>query len=71
MKATLKELSNAPAGEIDPSITPRFENVQSAADMKSILDDCARYALASDFAMQAMDIVWQMMLKEERSNDPH
>lgn len=70
MKAALKELSNAPADQIDPSIIPRFENVQSAADMKAILDECAHSALASDFAMQAMDLVWRLMIKEEQSNDP-
>lgn len=69
----LLQLSKAPPGQraqIDESITPRLLGligkgaaVQALA-LKDILDDCAYAALASDFAMMAMDATWRMAQKE-------
>lgn len=65
----LKLLSEAPDGQIDKIITPRFlpligkPRAEVAVEMKKILDECAFTALASDFAMQSMDYVWKMALE--------
>lgn len=61
----LEALASAPDSQIDASITPRLKALVGlppdaiAARMKLILDDCAYSALASDFAMMAMDAVWR------------
>lgn len=58
----LTELANAPASEIDASITLRIQHLVGlppdavAARMRLILDECARASLASDFAMMAMNV---------------
>jgi hypothetical protein len=68
-------LSLAPPGhhaQIDESITPKFKELigKSTSDqvtgLKSILDDCAHGALASGFAMVAMDTTWKMAQEDER-----
>jgi hypothetical protein len=66
----LNLLSQAPDTQIDKEITPRLKalaeaSTVSSADMKKILDECAFASLASDFAMNAMHIVWQDMIKQE------
>lgn len=71
----LKALSAAPETQIDSKITARLlilaeagaetETSALAEDLKTILDECAYFSLASDFAMQAMHLVWQQMLNEK------
>jgi len=65
----LERLSKAPDSQIDASIAERLPGVSTAAEMKQILDECAHGALASDFAMQAMDMVWRMMLNTGNDHD--
>lgn len=61
----LDALTLAPDTQIDHTIIPRLKAVKAASTearpdlMKAILDDCAHAALASDFAMVALDHVWQ------------
>lgn len=69
----LKALASAPPGshaQIDENICARLSSMAdsgsfSSAEMKNILDDCAFGALASDFAMMAMHMVWQQMIDAE------
>jgi hypothetical protein len=62
----LAELSQAPDTQIDHTITPRLYALigkpisEIESGLHEILDDCAYAALASDFAMVAMDAVWNM-----------
>jgi len=67
----LTDLCTAPETQIDGEIVVKLRQLIGQpsetveAGLKSILDECARYSLASDFAMISMDAVW-MMAKEEK-----
>jgi len=41
----------------------------TAKRLKEILDKCVHGARCSDFAIKAMDMVWQQLLEEEKNND--
>lgn len=67
-------LSKAPPGrhaQIDEQITPKLVDLvgktpsEQANGLKAILDACAYGALASDFAMMAMDAVWKMAQEDQ------
>jgi hypothetical protein len=68
----LQKLSECPPGphaQIDDAITPLLRELvgkppaEQAFELKKILDECAYSALASDFAMSAMMLTWQMAAK--------
>lgn len=61
----LKKIATAPPNQIDPEMCDKLLLVETAQDLKDILDECAFGARASDFAMSVMDIEWRRMLKEE------
>lgn len=69
-KDVFQALSEAPDTQICKTQTAKlkelsvFDEVESS-QLKQILDDCAYASLASDFAMVAMDAVWEMIKKEE------
>lgn len=62
----LAECPPDPTGhaQIDETITPRLAALigksapETAVELKKILDDCAYYALASDFGMVVMNATW-------------
>ena len=72
-KDLLEHLGQAPDGQLDKSQALKFEEMASrdtdpkSEEVKQILDDCAYAALASDFAMLAIDSLWRM-LKEVEEN---
>lgn len=59
-------LSEAPDGQICKTITPEIKRLigkpfdEIELGMKTILDKCAYFALASEFGMLAMDKAWRM-----------
>lgn len=61
----LQTLSEAPDGHIDVRIAARIKGLVGGndelvrAELKTILDDCAHGALASDFAMNVLDGAWR------------
>lgn len=61
----LQTLSEAPETQIDAQITKRIKGLVGGndelvqAELKTILDDCAFGALASDFAMNVLDGAWR------------
>lgn len=66
----LKMLSDAPEGQIDKQICYKLSILAQkedtcSQDVLDILDQCAYTALASDFAMQAMNTIWKQMLSDE------
>jgi len=71
MNEVIKILFEAPESQICPTIVERLKNINfddnenAITEMKSILDDSARYSLASDFAMYTMDIIYKTLLGEE------
>lgn len=75
IRGFLYKLSEAPPGthaQIDETVCVRLKaladsETMRASDMKQILDDCAFASLASDFAMVAMNIAWQELLKQEET----
>lgn len=78
LDSLLVKLAEAPATQIDTQITARLaelvgqEPVEVAPALKQILDECAYAALASDFAMVAMDHAWKaaQQLVDEAQIDP-
>ena len=63
----LSALAKAPPGlhaQIDETQTVRLKELigkapgEQSRGLKAILDDCAAYGLASDFAMTAMHLLW-------------
>ena len=65
LDAILTDLCEAPETQIDGEMVVKLRQLIGQpsetveAGLKSILDECARYSLASDFAMGAMDIIWK------------
>jgi hypothetical protein len=61
----LKTFAKAPDMQIDEKFKPIFLDLVYRTDervrdeIKKILDECARYSLASDFVMGALDLVWK------------
>ena len=70
MNEIIEQLLIAPETQICPTIVERIGNIDfndkehAIVEMKSILDDSAKYALASDFAMNVMDIIYRNLLNE-------
>lgn len=68
MKDLIDMLAAAPSSEIDPAIVPRIaalnDSEDPAEDLQGIIDSCARYSLASSFAMLAMEATLAL-LKDE------
>lgn len=68
----LEALSKAPESQADPSVIERCDILLArgftAADIKSLLDDIAHCALASDVFMYALDQVWVETLRAEQRN---
>ena len=70
MNELLDMILTAPSTQIDSTIIPRLRDLKTTPvldrpnKMKSILDDCAYAALASDFAMRTMDLLWNYYLEE-------
>lgn len=70
-KDFLTKLSEAPDTQICKTQTAKLADLSksdliSSTQIKKILDDCAYAALASDFAMVAMDSLWGMIKKAEQ-----
>ena len=70
IRELLNELSNAPDTQIDKTVCVRLKNLSVKEnlhfkDIEVILDDCAYYALASDFGMEVMDTIWKELKKLE------
>ena len=63
MRKTLESLVKAPDSQLDERIRARIllllEKGYDEHDIKKILDDCAYGALASDFVMVVLDLVWK------------
>lgn len=64
-------LSRAPESQIEPSQTAilyqlsQRDSTPKSFELKEVLDTCAYASFASDFAMRAMDVLWQQMKKDE------
>jgi hypothetical protein len=63
-------MAQAPDGQLAQSQALKCkqlseQDVVKASEVKQILDDCAYYALASEFSMLALDAVWKEILKGE------
>ena len=62
-------LRNAPDGQIDAHIVEKFKKMDpdnfTSDQLLEILDECAYAALASDFAMNMMNILWETKLSDE------
>lgn len=61
--------------QIDETTVARLKQIRQEPNkqkrltgMKSILDDSARYSLSSNFGMVVMDVLYDMMIKEEDGN---
>ncbi len=67
----LEELSEAPNSQISSEIVPRLRDLigksekDIAISLRKILDECAYYSLASDFAMQAMGETYRLARDHE------
>ena len=63
--------SIAPSVHLAPSQALKFRELAdrdtdpTASEIKTILDDCAYASLASDFTMQAIDLIWQSLVRTE------
>lgn len=69
VKELLRALATAPDSQIDTYITLRLRALSEqerpdAYELKRILDECAYGALASDFAMVAMQETHKQMMRE-------
>lgn len=70
VESLLDLVIQAPNGQIDHTVIPKIAALKTMgiqerpAAMKAILDECAYAALASDFAMVTMDVVWKVMQRE-------
>ncbi len=69
-KEFFEKMSQAPDGQLCKTQADKFKvlaekDFVKSSEIKEILDDCAYYALASDFSMLAMNAVWENMKKEE------
>lgn len=75
----LQILSEAPDTQIDHTITPKLSALvgkphqEISNGLKVILDECAAYALASDFAIMAMACAHAdaMLLSKEEHDQIH
>jgi len=71
MKDLIDLLCEAPEGQIDPCIVDKLKALDPndiemvARELKTILDECARYSLASDFAMTSMDMLYQVAVNKK------
>lgn len=55
----LRLLLDGPDCELDASVQTKLLEMKTPEDLKTILDDCARYSLASDFTMLVLDGEYQ------------
>jgi hypothetical protein len=63
-------MADAPIGQMDQSVIPRFKEMAAkedhkAVDLLRILDDCVRYSLCSELCISVMDNAWRVLLKGE------
>jgi hypothetical protein len=62
-------LLNAPEGHLDPGVRPLIEewhgDSPTAVQALKLLDNCARYALASEFTMRVLEVALQQALTRE------
>ena len=71
IKGFLEGMAEAPEGQMDPSMLPRFKELAEKADeVKSsdilkILDECVYGALCSDFCIVVLDKCWTTLLDRE------
>lgn len=71
-KELWRMMAAAPDGQLDATIAAKFrafadeDRDPTAAELKSILDECAFAALASDFTMLTLSILWQTAVRKER-----
>ena len=70
----LAVLASAPESQIDKTITLKLSNLAKddcvkSEQIKEILDECAYASLASDFAMMALDVLWNQMLYDESNGE--
>lgn len=67
-------LAEAPNNEIDGKITKKIEKLvgktseEVAEALKEILNECAKYSLASELAMMAMDVTLGVVKKMAEDN---
>ena len=70
----LLKVAHAPPGQLNPEVCARIramcEAGVSAPKLQAIMDDCARYSLASDFAMVAMDAALSELRKGPDAENP-
>lgn len=68
MKEVLIRLSEAPSSQVDAAICLRLKALAenpNATELRSIIDSCARFSLASDFAMAVMQILLLQLEHDE------
>lgn len=64
----IQVLCEAPDSQIDKTQVEKLQGLigkppkEQVIVLKSILDDCANYSLASGFCMVSIDICWKMAL---------
>jgi hypothetical protein len=67
---TLRILAEAPPHQIDETIVARLMALidkpleEQEIGLQAIMDDCAKYSLASDFAMLAMGVLLTALQEE-------
>ena len=70
MKEILLRLSEAPSSQIDAAVCLRLKALAenpNATELQSIVDSCARFSLASDFAMAVMNLLLIHLKMEEEA----
>lgn len=67
-RSLLRGLASAPPNQIDSEVCEKLLRVETAIDLKKILDECAFGARATDFAMTAMDFCWMQMRSDEKED---
>lgn len=74
MNGMLNILSQAPDTQIDNSITERLKNLiekpveEIKVEIRHIIDDCARYSLASQLGLYSIEIFYEIYLDGQRSD---
>lgn len=67
---TLQLLATGPSTQVDPHVKQSLELLAldhnlTAAKLLKVLDQCVEGALASDFVVSALDMLWKQHLKAE------
>ena len=61
-------LLEAPEGQLDSSVFPlieKWDEEPKSIQILEVLDQIVRYSLASDFVVQALDIMWKRAIERE------